>query len=168
MLLEFDIIPAGEYILTLQFYESENKQDILDISFYAETPERIFLAGIKLPLRYDMGSNCGLYGVLEEEIEAEWERVYKILDARAKEKHGGDDGERMIGRMMTRTGRKSQVMIAEKTPTSQLACTFVQIVAMGLGPPADRRAACRGLGNGLRVRSLERCLVIVGEKTGAE
>lgn len=89
MLFDFDVFPKNDYILTLQFYENEDNQDILDISIFAASSDRALLAEIKLPLRYDMGSNCVLLDVSEEEMAAEWKRIWETL----KYKTCGDDND---------------------------------------------------------------------------
>lgn len=83
--LDGDLIPAGDYIFTLQYCEYKG-QESLSLTIFDQSPERNFLGKIKLPLIYDIGSNCVLYDVPQEQIDAEWTRVWKDLDARAKER----------------------------------------------------------------------------------
>lgn len=84
-MLELDVIPAGDYIFTLRCYEDAHSQDVLKFSVFSGGADRQRLAEIRLPLRYDMGSNCVLYDVPEEELDNEWSRVYQILAARTEE-----------------------------------------------------------------------------------
>lgn len=83
IMLELDIVPAGDYIFSLRYYEDAAGRDILKFSISGAEPQR--LAEVKLPVRYDMGSNCVLYDVPEEELNKEWERVYQILATRTKD-----------------------------------------------------------------------------------
>lgn len=87
IMLELDFIPAGEYIFTtcMQHCTDDQTKLILKFSIFDQTPQRTLLAKIELPVVYDMGSNCVLYDLSEEESTAEWQRVYDILILRAKE-----------------------------------------------------------------------------------